>query len=581
MNDLVIRDGLIVDGTGRPGYHGDISIKDGRLSTVGGKAEGGRREINAAGRLVTPGFVDIHTHYDGQVTWDPLLAPSSLHGVTTAVMGNCGVGFAPVHPDKRDWIISLMEAVEDIPAATLRKGIPWSWESFPEYLDMLDTLPRSIDIGAQATHASIRTYVMGERGAANEPATSDELDRMAASVRQAMQAGALGFTSSRSTLQRTSDGKHTPGYGVPVEEIIALGRVLGDLRKGSIGLNVDFEDVDREIHWLRRLRRETGRPVWFLLAQFPDSPDKYKNVLAQVARASSEGEPLFAQVAGRPVGFLLGLESSKNPFVSRPSYKAIAHLPLAERVARLRGADFRRQLLSERTRHNSVIMRSITERFDLMFRLGDPPNYEPGPETSIAAQASLQGRPADEVALEILLERDGREMLFMPGANYAAGDFSDIQNMLAHPNTIMGLSDAGAHCGLVCDSSMPTFMLTHWARDRKRGPKLALEEVVRAQTSTTAAFYGLQDRGMLHPGLKADVNVIDFDRLRLHAPEMQYDLPADGRRLMQRVEGYAATIVSGEITLENDQATGTLPGKLIRGPRGATASVSASGQQLR
>lgn len=571
MHDIVIRDGFIVDGTGEPGFHGDVAIQRGRLVQVGGKADRGRREIPAAGRLVTPGFVDLHTHYDGQVTWDPALAPSSWHGVTTAVMGNCSVGFAPARPGGHDWLINMMEAIEDIPAATLKEGLPWGWESFAEYLDVLDRMPRAIDIGAQVTHAALRAYVMGERGAANEPATADDLDRMSEIVRQSMEAGALGFTTSRSTVHRTSDGKRIPGNGVPVDEVIALGRVLGKMKRGAIGLNVDFLDVAAEISWLRRLQRETGRPVWFLLVQFPNDPEKYSRILDQMTLAAAEGEPLHAQIAGRPVGFLLGLEGSKHPFVSHPSYEAIADLPLAERVARLRNPAFRAQLLSERPSQRGIIMKTITERFDLMFRLGDPPNYEPDAQSSVAAQAAIQGRSPTEVALDMLLEREGHELIFMPGANYAAGDFSDIHKMLAHPNTIMGLSDAGAHCGLICDSSIPTFMLTHWARDRKRGPKLNLEKVIQSQTLDTAKFYGLNDRGALRPGMKADLNVIDFDRLRLLPPEMVYDLPASGRRLVQRAAGYAVTIVSGEVTLENDQATGVLPGRLVRGSRAAGA----------
>lgn len=563
-NELVIRDGLIVDGTGQPGYLGDISIRDGKLVQVGGKVEKGLREINASGAIVTPGFVDIHTHYDGQVTWDPILASSSLHGVTTAVMGNCGIGFAPVRVQDREWLVGLMEAVEDIPADTLNAGLPWEWESITEYMGFLEKQTRVIDIGVQATHASIRTYVMGERGAANEAATEADIRQMAQLVQEAMFGGALGFTSSRSTLQRTNEGKHTPGYGIPVDELFALGSVLGRMNKGTIGLNVDFEDIDKEIEWLRQLRRITNRPVWFLLAQFPDVPDKYRTILDRIGEASRQGEPLTAQVAGRPVGFLLGLESTKHPFVSRPSYRAIANLPLKERVQRLHDPKFKEQLLSESVRHNSVIMRSITERFDLMFRLGDPPDYEPSREKSIAAIAASQGRNPAEVALDTLLERGGRELLFMPGANYARGDFSDIDVMLSDPNTILGLSDAGAHCGLVCDSSMPTFMLAHWARDRSRGPKRSLESVVASQTSKTASFMGLGDRGVLKPGYKADINVIDFQKLTLRAPTMDYDLPAGGRRLMQKSQGYISTVVSGVVVAENDQLTGERPGKLIR-----------------
>lgn len=571
MHDLVIRDGLIVDGTGAPAYRGDVAVRDGRLVQVGGKAGPGRREIKADGRLVTPGFVDVHTHYDGQATWDQQLAPSSWHGVTTVVMGNCGVGFAPVQPDKHDFLIEMMEGVEDIPGTALHEGIPWGWETFPEYLDALARMPRTIDVGAQVPHNVVRAYVMGERGAANEPATADDLAAMARVVREALDAGALGLTSSRTAVHRTARGAHIPGYEVAVEEVIALGRAAGEAGKGAIGLNVDFRDEAWEFDWIRRLKRESGRPVWFLLAQFNDDPGKYARLLDLAARATAEGEPILAQVAGRPIGFLLGLESTLHPFVSRPSYKQIAKLPLPERVARLRDPAFRAQMLSERVSHRSDIMRTVTERFDRMFRLGDPPDYEPAPEESVAALARAQGRDPAEVALDMLLERDGRELIFMPAFNYAAGDLSDIAKMMDHPNTILGLSDGGAHCGLICDASTPTFMLTHWARDRKRGPKLSLEEVVRRQTTGTCALYGLADRGALKPGYKADLNVIDFDRLKLRAPQMVRDLPAGGRRLVQKAEGYAATVVSGEVTFVDGEATGALPGRLVRGAQAAPA----------
>ena len=565
MHDLVIRDGLIVDGSGRPGFYGDVAVQAGRLAQVGGKAGPGRREIAATGRLITPGFVDVHTHYDGQATWDPWLSPSSWHGVTTVVMGNCGVGFAPARPDKHDWLIGLMEGVEDIPGTALHEGIPWGWETFPQYLDTLEAMPRAIDLGAQATHATIRAYVMGERGAGNEPATEEDLAGMCALVREALQAGALGFTSSRTTLHRTRDGQHIPGYQVAFEEVLALGRAAGATGRGTLGLNVDFDDVEAEFSWLRRLRRESGRPVWFLLSQFNDHPGKFARLLEQTALAAAQGEPINAQVAGRPIGFILGLESSLHPFISRPSYKAIAGLPLPERVARLHDPAFRARLLAEQVEHRSDLMRTVTQRFDRMFRLGDPPDYEPPPQASVAWLAAERGVSPAEVALDIMLEREGSEFIFMPAFNYAAGDLSDVRTMLVDPNTVLGLSDAGAHCGLICDVSTPTFMLTHWARDRHRGPKLALEEAVRAQTSGTAALHGLHDRGLLRPGLRADLNVIDFDRLVLRAPQMVRDLPAGGRRLVQRAEGYDITVVNGQITFERGDATGALPGKLIRG----------------
>jgi N-acyl-D-aspartate/D-glutamate deacylase len=564
MHDLVIRDGLIVDGTGAPARRGDVAVDNERIAVVGGKAGAARREIAASGRIVTPGFVDVHTHYDGQASWDPWLAPSSWHGVTTIVMGNCGVGFAPVKPDKHDWLINVMEGVEDIPGTALAEGIPWGWESFPEYLDALDRMPRTIDIGAQMPHGALRAYVMGERGAANDPASADDIATMARLLEQALGAGALGFTSSRSTVHRTKDGKHIPGYEVATDELIGVASAMRKSGKGSIGLNCDFLDVERELAWMQRLKQAAGRPVWFLLAQFNDDPQKWRRILDGAKAAG-----LLAQVAGRPIGFNLSLDGSLHPFISKPSYKQIAHLPLDERVQRMRNPAVRAAITGEMVRHKSDIMRTATERFDRMFRLGDPPDYEPAPEQSVAAVAAREGKNPAEIAYDILLERDGRELLFMPAFNYAAGDHSTIAEMMAYPNTTLGLSDGGAHCGLICDASTPTYMLTHWARDRRRGPRLALEQVVKQQTGETAAFYGLNDRGVLAPGRKADINVIDLERLTLRAPVMVRDLPAGGRRLVQKAEGYAATIVAGEPVFMDGEATGTLPGKLVRGARSA------------
>jgi N-acyl-D-amino-acid deacylase len=562
MHDLVIRDARIVDGTGAAAFHGDVAVTNGRIAQVGGKAGAAKREIAAAGRLVTPGFVDVHTHYDGQASWDPWLAPSSWHGVTTIVMGNCGVGFAPVKPDKHDWLINVMEGVEDIPGTALTEGIPWGWESFPDYLDALDRMPRAIDIGAQMPHGALRAYVMGERGATNEPATVDDIAAMSRLLEQSLEAGALGFTSSRSTVHRTKDGAHIPGYEVATDELIGIAAALKRSGKGAIGLNCDFLDVEAEIAWMRRLREAAGRTVWFLLAQFNDDPQKWRRIL-DAAKANG----LMAQVAGRPIGFNLSLDGSLHPFISKPSYKRIAHLPIDERVRAMRTPEVRAAITSEMVRHRSDIMRTATERFDRMFRLGDPPDYEPPPELSVAAMAARDGRSPAEIAYDILLERDGRELLFMPAFNYAGGDHTAIAEMMAYPNTRLGLSDGGAHCGLICDASTPTYMLTHWVRDRSRGPRLPLEAIVRQQTSETASLYGLNDRGVLAPGRKADINVIDLDRLTLRAPIMVRDLPAGGRRLVQKAEGYAATIVSGEPVFVDDEPTGTLPGKLVRGAR--------------
>lgn len=569
MHDLVISDALIVDGTGRPGYAGDVAVEGGRLVQVGGRAGPAKREIRARGAIVTPGFVDVHTHYDAQVRWDPYLSPSSWHGVTSLVFGNCGVGFAPAKPARRDWLIGLMESIEDIPSATLREGIRWDWESFPEFLDALERTPLAIDVGAQVPHAALRTYVMGERGAANQPATADDLRAMKNLVREAMAAGALGFTGGRSVNHRNLDGTNAPGYGVDTAEVTELARAAGEGGggRGCIGFIVDFENVEKEIAWLRGVRRASGMPVWCLLTQSYEHPGKWARILELMAQASAAGEPLHAQVPGRPVGNMLGLKSSRNPFFLHPSFRSIAGLPLEQQVAKLRDSAFRAQLLSEKPEATTENLRIVTGRFDRMFRLGDPPDYEPSPDRSVAAIAQAQGRTPAEVALDIMLERDGHELLFLPVTNYVDGNLDITLEMLRHPNALLGLSDGGAHVSRVCDASTPTYMLTHWTRDRKRGPTIPIEEAVRLQTSSTAAFFGMNDRGVLAPGKKADLNVIDVTQLRLGAPEMVHDLPGDAKRLVQRARGYIATVVSGIPIFENGEATGAMPGKLIRGGR--------------
>ncbi len=565
MHDLVIKGGKIADGSGKPSFTGDIAISEGKIEEVGGKAGPARREIDADGLLVTPGFVDIHTHYDGQATWDPYLAPSSWHGVTTVVMGNCGVGFAPAKPDSHDWLIGLMEGVEDIPGAALSEGINWAWESFPEYLDALESHPRVIDIGAQVPHGAVRAYVMGERGANNEKATAQDLEEMGRIVEAGIRAGALGFTTSRTVLHRSIEGEAVPGTFADEAEIFAIGQALGRAGSGVFEMASDLMPEGKELDWVRRLSKEVGRPITFALLQNDLDPTQWRRILDITEEANNEGAWIVPQVAGRPAGLLLGLEATIHPFVSHQTYKSIRHLPLKERVAEMMKPEVKAAMLEEKVKYNFPLASYITSSFHKLFPLGNPPNYEPAPEDSVKAIAEREGREPSDVAYDLLLANDGKELLYFPLFNYSQFDMDPIYEMLVHPATTLGLSDGGAHCGVICDASTPTFMLTHWARDRDRGKKISLESIVAQQTRETANLYGLRDRGLLRRGMKADVNVIDFDALGLHAPEMVFDLPAQGRRLVQRATGYRETIVSGEVTFQSGEATGSLPGRLIRG----------------
>ncbi|MEE8580582.1 MAG: amidohydrolase family protein [Myxococcota bacterium] len=570
MHDLVIRGGKLVDGSGAPARSGDIAIDKGCIAAVDRVESRGRREIDAAGLLVTPGWVDIHTHYDGQATWDPYLTPSSWHGVTTVVMGNCGVGFAPAKPERHDWLISLMEGVEDIPGTALAEGISWDWESFPEYLDALERMPRALDIGTQVPHGAVRAYVMGERGAKNEKASPEDIEKMAQIVREGVKAGALGFSTSRTLLHRATDGEPVPGTFASEDELLGIGQVLGELGQGVFELASDLAPEGKEMAWMNELSRSTGRPVTFACLQNDADPTQWRRLLIESEKSAAAGGRVIPQVAGRPTGLLLGLESTAHPFKFHPAYQEIAHLPLAERVARLRDPQVRRRILDEPAEGLNPMVAFISQSFHKLFPLGDPPDYEPRADTSVAAMAERSGRRAEEVAYDLLLQRDGHELLYFPLLNYADGDFGPIREMLLHPNAVLGLSDGGAHCGLICDVSMPTFMLTHWVRDRSRGERLPLEWVVRNQTCRTASLFGLEDRGLLAPGMKADLNLIDFDALRLHAPEMVFDLPAEGRRLIQKADGYQATIANGEVIFEQGEPTGALPGRLLRGPQRAS-----------
>ena len=568
MHDTVIRGGTILDGTGTPGFTGDVAIDGDRIAQVGGKAGPGKREIDADGLLVTPGWVDAHTHYDGQATWDQQLAPSSWHGVTTILFGNCGVGFAPVRREHHDSLIGLMEAVEEIPGIALAEGLKWDWQSFPEYLDALERIPHAIDFGAQVPHHPLRVFVMGDRAINREAATGDDIAEMQRLTRQAMEAGAFGFTTSRTNSHKTPTGEMVPGRYSEVQELVGIGSALKGLGYGAFGVNSDFDDEAAELAWMTRLSKETGRPVWFLLTDRANDPPRWRRLLDGVHAARAQGAMVTAQVAGRPVGVLLGIDTALNPFSIRPSYSELLKLPASERLKRLQDPAMRARILSEApsaelVNRLSQFRQQITTRWDRMFVMGDPPDYEPEESSSIASIARRSNHTPDEVAYDYLAGGLDR-FLFFPIVGYTQDNHDNIRSMLTDPATLLGLSDGGAHCSSITDASVPSWMLIHWGRDRKRGPGLPLETLVKRQTSETADFFGLADRGRLAPGLRADVNVIDFAGLRLHKPEVRYDLPAGGRRLLQRVDGYRATFVAGTPVFERGEYTGATPGKLVR-----------------
>ncbi|MDH4144515.1 MAG: amidohydrolase family protein [Acidimicrobiia bacterium] len=569
MHDLVIRNGRVVDGTGAPARIADVAIDGERITAIGTVPDAGRQEIDATGLLVTPGFVDIHTHYDGQVVWDPALSPSSWHGVTSVVMGNCGVGFAPVRPDRHDFLISVMEGVEDIPGSALAEGVTFNWESFPEYLDAIDTLPRAIDVGAQMPHSALRVYVMGDRGRDHEEAATEaEIAEMRRLTAEALAAGALGFTTSRTINHKDKGGNQIPTLTNAPEELWGISQALREAGFGHLEIVSDFEDLDREFDIFRGLSDSGGAPLSILLVQNDQSPDRWREILDRIAAERAAGHDLTAQVAIRPVCLLLGLESSMHPFITCPTYRReLADLPLEARVAKMREPEVRAALLDEHQHRTKGMSGIVAQSFHKMFPLGDPPDYEPAPEHSIEGRAAAAGVSPAEFVYDVLLQRDGHELLLFPLANFTAGDLDVVREMNLAPGTLPGLSDGGAHCGVICDASFPTYMLTHWVRDRQRGERLPLEYVVQRQCRDTARHVGLHDRGTLEPGMLADLNVIDHDNLTLRAPEMVFDLPAGGRRLVQRAEGYRATIKRGQVIYRDGEPTGALPGQLIRGPQ--------------
>ena len=575
--DLVVRDGLVADGRGGEPVQADVAVDAGVIAAVGAVRGRGREELDAAGLLVTPGFVDIHTHYDGQATWDGRITPSSWHGVTTAVMGNCGVGFAPVRTDAHDRLISLMEGVEDIPGAVLDEGIDWSWESFGEYLDAVERRPHDIDLCAQLPHGALRLYVMGERAARLEEATAEDAAAMRALATDAMRAGAIGFSTSRTLNHRTATGDPTPSLRASADELEAIALGVADAGHGVVELISDFwPDVDGEFEMIRSIVARTGVPLSLSLAQSHRRPDQWRDLLGRIEAAVAEGLPIRAQVAPRPVGLLVGLQSSYHPFRALPAYEEIAALPVPGQARALRDPAFRTRLLAQlgadeddgRGRRRPI-------DYAHLYPLGEVPDYEPGPETSVLRQAAALGGDPAELMLDLLSENDGRSFLYTPFSNYADGNLDACGEMLAHPDTVFGLGDGGAHVGLISDASFPTYALSHWARDRAHG-RMEVGHVVEQLTSATARAVGLGDRGVVGEGMRADLNVIDFDRLRCEVPVMAYDLPAGGKRLLQGARGYRATVVAGEITYRDGEPTGALPGRLVRGGRGTAGARLAS-----
>ena len=568
--DLVVRGGTLADGTGLPLRQADIAVDGDRIVAVGAVDGSGREEIAAKGLLVTPGFVDIHTHYDGQATWDAHLAPSSWHGVTTVLMGNCGVGFAPVRPSDRERLIELMEGVEDIPGAALAEGLPWNWQSFGDYLDALAARSYDIDIGAQLPHGALRLYVMGERGTRLEPATTEDIAVMRQLAGDAMRAGALGFSTSRTLNHRSSRGHPIPSLRASEAELQGILLGLADAGAGAVQLITDWPDLEQEFAMLCRLVETSRRPLTLSLAQSHAAPADWRRILSFIRHAAAQGLPMKAQVAPRPIGLILGLQSSLNPFSMHPSFRAIAGESLAEKVAALRDPGFRARLLAEKPVSRSRALVRQLQDFARLFPLGAPPDYEPPRDRSIAAMAARAGRGADDLACDLLLAEEGRAFLYAPFANYAEWSLEPCREMMEDPCTVLGLGDGGAHVGIIADASFTTFLLTHWGRDRAQG-RFAVERLVRKLTSDPARSVGLLDRGIVMPGAKADLNIIDFDRLTIEVPVMAFDLPAGGKRLLQSARGYEATIVSGTVTYRGGTPTGALPGRLVRGPQPAPA----------
>ena len=570
--DLLIKGGTIVDGLGGEPYVGDVAVSDGMIVAVGTVRGDAASEIDATGLLVTPGFVDLHTHYDGQAIWSDRMTPSSHHGVTTAVMGNCGVGFAPCRAADHDVLVDLMAGVEDIPGVVMVDGLPWDWETFPEFMDALSARQRDIDVAAYLPHSPLRVYVMGQRGANREPATPEDLARMRALAKEAIETGAIGFASSRFAFHKTGGGELIPTYGAAQDEIAAIAAGVADGGGGLIQFVPDIPAGGYEpvLQHVFEAAQDAGLPVTFSLATGNSGDPIWPDAITMIEKFNAAGGAITAQMFPRPIGLVIGLELTGNPFVLYPTYQEIAHLPLAERVAEMRKPEVRERILADKPGTDGHPLLYLAQAWDWIFPLGDDPDYEPAASTSIAARARARGVSPKEEAYDRLLDEDGHAMLLVAMGNYQNNSLDTVGELLRRDDIVLGLGDGGAHYGMICDASFPTFLLAHWARDRASW-RMSVAEVVKELTSVPARVAGLADRGRIAAGYKADLNVIDHAGLRLHRPTIIYDLPAGGRRLDQTADGYVVTIVSGEIIVENGQPTAARPGRLVRGRQPAPA----------
>ncbi|WP_336986275.1 D-aminoacylase [Altererythrobacter aquiaggeris] len=579
--DLIIRNGTIVDGTGAAKFSGDVAIKDGLIAQVGDVDGKAVKEIDANGQLVTPGFVDIHTHYDGQATWDQEMAPSSWHGVTTVIMGNCGVGFAPARPDRHEWLISLMEGVEDIPGTALAEGMTWDWETFPEYLDALEKLPRTVDVATHVPHGAVRAYVLGDREQPGAVPTADDMAQMSAIVEEGVRAGALGFSTSRTVLHKSVDGELVPGTTATPEELLTIGRAMGRVGYGVFEMASDLQRDWNEFEWMGNLSRETGLPVTFAALQSIAKEIPLDEQIASMRAENDNGANIVAQIALRGNGIIMAWQGSVNPFVYRPSWQAISGLEWEAQKAKLLDPAFKAQLLSEANDYTDApqdilpVVMVVTQDWALQYEMDPGFDYEPEQSASINSRANVKGVDPQEYAYDLLCSEDVKGFVYLPILNYADGNLDFLHDLQLSSDCVNSLSDGGAHCGTICDAASPTFMLQHWVRDRKRGNRIPLELAIKRQCFDTARLYGLDDRGIIAPGYKADLNVIDLERLDLGKPWLAFDLPAGGKRLLQKAEGYVATIKNGEVTFREGEWTGSTPGGLIRGPQYADIAEAA------